>query len=205
LLTSSGFFNTILSPTRFGTTKTSLIDHIFLNLASPRIFSCTVDLEISDHLAVITSIQLPSRQHRNAFTRPGSKIDFSFIKKKIDHFDWSALYQCNCVHYSFKLFSEIIANFSNPKLQNIEIKTSYYNRFKKPWMSSKLFKLISKRSRLHKQSKREPFNTKLISQYRSFRNFVTNEITAAKTQFYTNEYEKCKTNINEKWKFINKF
>ena len=40
--------------------------------------------------------------------------------------------------------------------------------------------------------------------YNKFRNAVINEISEAKKNYYQNEYEQCKSNTNEKWKFINK-
>ena len=33
---------------------------------------------------------------------------------------------------------------------------------------------------------------------------MINEISEAKKNYYQNEYEQCKSNTNEKWKFINK-
>lgn len=61
LLTSYGFFNTILSPTRFSSTKTSLLDHIATNRVGSNINSATIDFNISDHLPVFASIDFKTR------------------------------------------------------------------------------------------------------------------------------------------------
>ena len=89
------------------------------------------------------------------------------------------------------------------KEKQISLNKKKHN-FLKPWMNHHLFKLINKRRKLHIKCKKEPFNTPLHTFYHSFRNSVTNEIKTAKTKFYKKEFDKCKNNQNEKWKFINK-
>ena len=56
---------------------------------------------------------------------------------------------------------------------------------------------------LHIKSKKAPFNTDLQKKYKSFRNFVTTKIRNAKSEYYKNQFSNCKSNQNEKWRFVN--
>ena len=57
ILNSSCFTNTILSPTRYGTSKNSIIDHVLINTLFREVKSCTVDFAISDHQPCVVSIK----------------------------------------------------------------------------------------------------------------------------------------------------
>ena len=70
-------------------------------------------------------------------------------------------------------------------------------------MTSEIFQLREKRTSLHIKSKKEPFNTDLQKKYKSFRNFVTTKIRNAKSEYYKNQFSNCKSNQNEKWRFVN--
>ena len=75
---------------------------------------------------------------------------------------------------------------------------------RKPWMTCELLELTQKRTEMHRKLSKQPFNSDLKANYTKFRNFVTSEINDAKRKFYQNEYNNCKNNNNDKWKFINK-
>ena len=55
LMSKFGYFYTIFTPTRFGCTKVSLLDHIFCNKVDASFISFTLDTQISDHLPVCLS------------------------------------------------------------------------------------------------------------------------------------------------------
>lgn len=204
LLTSYGFFNTILSPTRLGKTKTSLIDHIATNRVGYNIKSATIDYDISDHLPIFASIIFgshdPSNSKLSAFI-----IDYGELAIRVAEQDWRAIMDCSDVNKSFELFTLTFQNLIKLAGKEKLVSTnSKKNTFLKPWMNNHLLKQINKRRKLHIKCKKEPFNTSLHTFYHSFRNSVTSEIKIAKTNYYKNEFKKCKNNENEKWKFINK-
>ena len=202
LLTSLGYYNTILSTTRYGNTKDSIIDHILTNIIGKEIFSCTIDSDISDHLPILTSMSLFENRVSESKVVKRSNINYNGLQKKLTDYNWNNLYEINDVNESFQYFIKTIAELSE---QSVEERRKGFSvaHFSKPWMTKKLFTLIRKRSQLHKSFKREPFNPTLASKYRKFRNFVSNEVKATKSSFYKTEYEKCQNNVNEKWRFIN--
>ena len=207
LLTSLGYYNTILSTTRFGNTKNSILDHILTNIIGREIFSCTVDIDLSDHLPILTSFKLvenffsETKISQNMF-----KTNYYELKAKLENFKWEELYTIADINDSFNYFAKTLIDLSKQSTKETPRKNTNPSRasFLKPWMTIRLFRLIKKRSKLHIQFKREPFNSNLAEKYRKFRNFLTNEIKSTKTQFYNIEYEKCRGNVNEKWKFVNK-
>ena len=94
IMSCNGFYNLIETPTRFGNSKISLLDHIFINSFHNDMFSCTVDTNlISDHLPVIGCIA-----HTN-FTTPKpvqaiTKLDHCKLYEKIsDQKNWEGVLQ----------------------------------------------------------------------------------------------------------------
>ena len=64
----NGYLNTYIieSATRFGATKTSLLDHIFVKILGRATRSCTAHTDIlADHLPIIGRIPLPAHKHSN--------------------------------------------------------------------------------------------------------------------------------------------
>ena len=133
-----------------------------------------------------------------------NRIDYKFLNKKLESFDWAQIYRFNNSNNGFEFFVQKLTEISLQASKSQEIKIAKRFAFHKPWMNRRLLKLVSQRSKLHKQSKREPFNASLLQKYRKYRNYVTSQIFHAKSEFYRMEYEKCRSNINEKWKFVNK-
>lgn len=142
--------------------------------------------------------------HKKSHFQNYFKINYDQLKKKLVDYNWENFYKITDVNEIFEYFTKTILELS--RNSNDESRQKNINRavFQKPWMTHKLLKLINKRSKLHKQFKREPFNAIIAKKYRELRNYVTNQIKDAKSHFYKSEYEKCNSNINEKWKFINK-
>ena len=91
-----------------------------------------------------------------------------------------------------------LAEISLQASKSRRIKLAKRSAFHKPWMNTELLKLASQKSKLHKQSKRELYNTPLSQKHRKYRNYVTSQISHAKSEFYRIKYKKCKSNINEK-------
>ena len=71
-------------------------------------------------------------------------------------------------------------------------------------MTHEISQLRNERAKFQKLLKIHPFDQKVELNYKKFRNAVINKISEAKKNYYQNEYEQCKSNTNEKWKFINK-
>ena len=202
ILSKYGFYNIILTPTRFGDTKISLLDHVFINKATNNMQSFTINVDISDHLPIVAILDFSS-SIKEAKVTSFSVINYNSLGNYVKEFNWKAIYSVSNASAAFDGFMDSIQLLIKNATQIRTISgTSKITKFKKPWMTMKLIDLIKKRTKMHNKSKKEPFNEKLKRDYHTFRNFVTNQIKFMKTNYYKAEYEKCKSNQNEKWLFI---
>ena len=111
----NGYFNIIESATRFGATKTRLIDHIFVKNLGRDIRSCTVDTNLlADHLPIIGCIALPGHKNSNNHecTRTITKLDRDQLYGKInDPENWLKVLACDDPDQAFTKFTNSMQAF----------------------------------------------------------------------------------------------
>lgn len=202
LMNNFGFFNLILTPTRLSSTRNSLLDHMFFNQLVAGVTSCTINSGISDHLPCFASVPVGFRQNVARVPPSASKLDYNQITHALAHINWSeAVYSKDS---PFCAFQDTVSKVISVASQPLRTQSRKKPVFHKPWMSKSLFKMINSRNKLHSKARTKPNNLELQRKYRKFRNYVTNEIRIAQRNYYEQEFEKCQTNPNEKWKFIKK-
>ena len=200
LLHKNGFFNTILSPTRYGDSKNSLIDHILINKVGNELKSCTIEYDLSDHQPTCLFFvykKLTQKRHNSPLATCQPIINYAILNQNIQEFDWSPIHQITDTNLAFETFIEHYSTIIKNSSKKTSVKTQK-RHFKKPWMTIELFELREKRTKLHVKSKQQPLNADLKKQYQSFRNSVTAKINNAKTEFYRKEFLYCQSNQNEK-------
>ena len=208
MMSSNGFCNIIETPTRFGDTKISLLDHLFVNNLGNSMLSCTLDFDLlADHLPIAGFIKF--KQHSCILKKPKSeisitKLDRSLFSEKIaDPQCWSSIMECNEPDAAFEKFTEIFqSKLSDASATKIK-KNSKKHSFKQPWMTNEISNLIAEREKFRKLAKQHPYDMKIEKSFKRYRNAVINEISKAKKSYYKAEFELCKSNANEKWKFVN--
>ena len=111
----NGYFNIIESATRFGATKTSLLDHIFVKNLGRDIRSCTVDTNLlADHLPIIGCIALPGHKNSNNHecTRTITKLDKDQLYGKTnDPENWLEVLACDDPDQVFTNFTTSMQAF----------------------------------------------------------------------------------------------
>ena len=83
----------------------------------------------------------------------------------------------------------------------IKIRTISPKKFKNPWITKIILTNIKKRQNyfsLYKQGKLS------LNEYKSFRNFVTNQIRSSKKDYYSKLFDNYKNDIKSTWRTINK-
>ena len=109
LLHKNGFFNTILSPTRFGVTKNSLLDHFLINKFGKNLKTCTIEYDLSDHLPTCLSYvykRATQKYQSTGLATNHSKINYTVLNENIQNFDWSPIYQITDTNLAFDTFIE---------------------------------------------------------------------------------------------------
>ena len=201
LMEKFGFRNIIESPTRYCSTKASLLDHIFVNTKSIALKSCTLEVAIADHLATCsTLLYKESIQKSHKPAKSYSKINYASLKKNIEVHDWNAILQADDTHLAFERFITSLSGIIQSCTTQKKLKSG--RSFKKPWMTTQLLKLTTQRTRLHQKFRNEPMNEQLAKRYRNFRNYVTGCVSKAKREFYQDRYNQCKDNVHTKWRFL---
>ena len=207
VMSSNGFYNIIHSPTRYGQTKTSLLDHMFVNNIGAQMCSGTIDSDIlADHLPIIGFFQFGSSMVlKQDKTKVISKLDHSLLSNKINEPEcWNAVYACTEPDEAFEVFTSTFQKRLSEATANKTIKLNKKQAFKQPWMNNKILKLIKNREKFRSSSFQHPFNKKIHEKYIKFRNAVTFETRKAKSEYYQRQYDNCKENQNEKWCFVNR-
>ena len=200
ILSNFEFFNTISTPTRFGDHKNSIIDHLIVNRLKSGIKTCTVDYLLADHQPCIGSVDICTHRPKQKLS-VYTKTNYVALKENLESQDWNSIIDGNCSETSMKNFLTTFNDIA--KSSSCEVKSKVHKiNFKQPWMTPTLYSLLQKRSQLHAMTKKEPFNDTLKTKYCKFRNYVSNTIKSAKTSYLSKKFEECKSNNNEKWKFI---
>ena len=206
IMSSNGFYNIINSPTRFGNTKFSLLDHIFINNTGRcKISSCTVLTDIlADHLPIIGYIQLPHLHAIKSKTVQVTKIDQGLLRSKINESEnWDQIFEHDHPEDAFICFEnkmhELIAKSSYTKKINWNKK----HTFRKPWMTQELHNLILKKEKLFQKIHDQPYNQILNQKYLNLKNLTANSIKIAKQRFFQDKFETAKSDPNKKWEFVN--
>ena len=166
ILSKFGFFNVIESPTRLGTTKHSLIDHILVNNARWHYKSCTIDFDISDHLPVCASLALNKATESGTEIFLMSKIKNSKLRDNLQSADWDEVLNATNVSYAFENFIENLQ-------QQIKISSDTKNvkrnkrkafTFKQPWMTITITsdRVVTKTSNLDTHGKKTWESTSMV-------------------------------------------
>ena len=205
ILNKNGFFNIIHSPTRYGKTKTSLLDHILVNNSRRFYNSCTIDNEISDHLPICFSFQLNKFTQQDDTSSKFLKVDHQKLRDNLSVANWSSVTSLTDTNTAFEKFIDTFQNCISESSKEIKVKPKPKTKsFKQPWMSENLRLIIKKRKDLHDRCKLAPFDSKLQEKYRNFRNFVSYQTNMAKTCHFKNEFISHKGDQVKRWKFIKK-
>ena len=206
VLNKYGFFNTIHSPTRYGRTKISLLDHILVNNCRKFYNTCTVDLEIADHLPICMSFKISKESQKQDTSIKFSKLNYAQLKDNLDETDWSSVLTCSDTNLAFENFISIFQQkiATSSKVVSVKKQKSKRKSFQQPWMTEELRLLTKKRKDFHDRCKISPFDTALQENYRNFRNFVSCQINEAKKAYFKQEFSQCKHDQFKRWKFIKK-
>ena len=207
IMSVNGFYNIIETATRFGNSKTSLLDHIFVKNLAMDIRSCTVDTDIlADHLPVIGSIAIPNFKHsHHAGHISITKLDREQLYEKInDTENWQSVLTSHDPDEAFDNFTTTMQTLINESSCTVSKKQNKKLNFKKPWMTRKIFRLITQRENCRKKIFDDPFNGKLLKHYTKLKNLAAEAVKKAKVDYFKHKFEVVKSNPNEKWTLINR-
>ncbi len=195
----------VLHPTRITDTTSTLIDNIFVNTAvDSNIQSGNILSLISDHLPQFCIVNECTFDYKNSsyFAYDYSKFDankFLADYAEIDtHFLTDQNIEMSGKFDKFLLDLNCIINKHCPqkKLSKRRLKLRA-----KPWINSRIQRMIRVRDRLFRDFKKSNSSTYLKA-YKLFRNRVVNELKESKKNYYHQYFDENKSNMKLLWKGI---
>ena len=188
-------------PTRVTKTSSTLIDLVITNRPRWVINSKVLDIGISDHKLVTSTLSLK-------VTRPRPKImevrNYKLFKEEkfrsdLEQAPWSvcqALESADDAYWAWsKLYMELCNE--NAPLRKIKVRSQSL-----PWITGKLRHKMNMRYKLLKEAKRTG-RQDVRQRYKTFRNEVTKELRRCKAEYYNDQFQNAK-NTKSFWKLINK-
>ena len=199
----------INAPTRITKTSKTLLDHIYVPSKSAvehQILGGIALCDITDHLPVfaIKSARLKSAaiNRRSVYTRDFSNFEpmlfTTYLKQQLELFDYSNKSTVNKKLKQFKLLLQNSANEFAPlkKASRKEVKLK-----QKPRLSKSLLKSVKYKNKLFRQVLSNNFqDTRLVKNYKVYRNFLNRTIENAKRNYYIETCIKNQYNQQNLWK-----
>ena len=205
LLCSYSFQPLIIQPSRVVEgQEPSLIDNIFSNNISDNTTSGNIYLTLSEHYSQFASVLREKIDVRkiDMYARDFSKFSSTDYYNDVSSQSWNVdPLDPNLLMSDFLSKIEGCADKHAPvkKLTVKEIKLRT-----KPWITSRISKIIRIRNTLFERKKRQPKNTNVQILYSKFRNRVNKELKKSKKLYNTSYFEEHSGNIRKTWEGIRK-
>ena len=200
-LYSVSLIPTITLPTRQMNECSSLIDNIFVS--NPVNFeSGVLNLDISDHLAVFFIYKNICERNLEPLRiryRVENEQCLENLYQELDSYDFKYLLNITDENLSIKMLHEKILESYN-KHCPIKSKLISYKYKENPWITPIIKYNMKKRQKYFDLYKR---NLMSFSEYKSFRNVVTNQIRISKKYYFHNLFHRIRYDVKKVWNTIN--
>ena len=118
---------------------------------------------------------------------------------ELSSYDFNSLLNISDLNLSITMLHEKVLESYN-KHCPIKTKLLSYKRNENPWITPSLKFNMKKRQRYFDLYKR---NLMTFSEYKNFRNFVTNQIRASKKYYFHNLFHRIRNDVKKVWNTIN--
>ena len=217
IMTKHGFIQLVSRPTRITDHSATLIDHAYTNNLEDTISCNIITLDISDHLAIVTTINLDNtnsspyrasvrttENHIGPEGRIFNESSNAKFRQLIDEEDWALVLDDADSQSQFKKFNgkytEHYETAYPSKSKHVRRKNERVNS--KPWMLPWLEDAIARRDRLHHEYIKEPTESKSET-YKKMKNFCEKHVDLAKSKYYKKYFDQHKDNSKKQWQMIN--
>ena len=214
LFVTHGLFPNITVPTRCCRSSSSLIDQMFCKLKELKhhLTSCVIKSCISDHFPYISVFDiLKKSRHTPKFVKINCSDETSFeafhseVKSRIENLNMDPdLFSDPNVNY--RQFEEIILNV---KAKHLAPKTVRFKKHKhklSQWMTSGILNSIKFRDKLFLKLKILNSTSELYdsinANLKSYNKILKKLIRLAKIRYYSDQFDKNKSNIRHTWSTI---
>ena len=184
-------------------TTATLIDNIFIS--TPTLYTSGIFTDYMNHFPIFILINnyfncdnITATKNKSIKYRAINSHTLDSFREKWLVQDYTPILDNEDYNMAFSDLEKIIYEIFNHTC-TIKIRKFSTKQIQKPWISNNLISYIKKRNAYSILWKTNQMTT---DYYKTYRNFVTNEIRIAKRQYYEMEFE-LKKNIKKTWSLIN--
>jgi len=198
-------YPTIVRPTRFCSTNSTLIDNIFVNNVNDDYYAGLFISDISDHLPIfyISGIKLTHTTKMKTVVKSYRNFDNSSIDKfqhKLSEFNWFDKLSKTDVNSAYDDFLNFFSSAYNECFPLITKKIKF-NNYCKPWITPSIVISIRKKNNLYKKWLIKKTNESLDN-YKRYKNMLTTVLRNAEKLYYENRFTEIQDDIKSTWKLI---
>ena len=208
---TSGYVPTVTLPTRLSN-NSSLIDNVFTTNLSPDLFSCVLDVHISDHQPVILfsddnlpqirakyiTIKTNTEEARNQFHD-------DFLSKQVFHQLDSNIHVAD-PNQNYGILEKALKETYLVCFSERVVKFNKKKHKKTPWITVGILKSINRRNKLYKSLKKTQLNSISYatkkSNFNQYRNRLGKTIALAKRMYYKTIFEQYKQDMKKTWAIL---
>jgi len=214
LIMSHGLCPTITLPSRLGTTKFSLLDHIFIksiqHLQDRNSFIYVCDL--SDHCPVFSSVPMKKVNNKSSkyfYIKKQGTQEFDSFKNGIRTADLNTAID-QSINADPNANYNVINNILNQQVESSfplqKIKFNKKRHCGNPWMSQSLLNCVNKKNQLFRKVKKTKIDSdtynNIVHNYRVYNSTLKRLIKTQKKDYYSSFFNRYKNNLNKTWSKI---
>jgi hypothetical protein len=198
-----GIHQLINEPTRVTESSSTIIDHIFTNAPDKVVFSGVSHVGISDHSLIYAFRKLLTgiynKGHSTVTYRKFKNFDLDSFRTDICAQNWTAVNNFNDPNDMWRVWKN---TFNNVVKKHAPLRTRRVRSSKSPWITPELKQHMHKRDILKVKAIRSKVPNDWAA-FKTFRNYVTNEIKLVKETHYQNAFHQNKQNMKKTRGIVN--
>ena len=218
LASNYGFVQIVSRPTRITDHSATLIDHCYSNNLEDTISCNVLTTDVSDHLAIVTTINLDntsSSPYRTAIRRSQDTIHSESsqfneannqkFKELITEENWDNIFEnVTDADSQFEKFNTVYNKHYNEAypLKSNRQRRPNERAHPKPWMLEWLENCIARRDKAYHDYVNEPTDSNR-QKHENLKKFCTKHVDLAKKKYYTKFFNQHKCNSKKQWQMIN--
>jgi len=211
-----GFVQLVSRPTRVTDHSATLIDHVYTNEILSTASCHVLTVNISDHLATLTTLRLNNQSNKSARASLGEKSKHQLayrkfnaaahaeFKRMIESETWRKAYSMSSANDQYRKFEETYKkhyDYAYP-LKRPAKRRKNERRDPKPWILPWLEDACARRQHLFHKKIKEPSLIN-IAAYNKIDKFCNKQIDLAKKKYYKKFFEEHRDNSKKQWQVIN--
>ena len=217
-MSNYGFVQIVSRPTRITDHSATLIDHIYTNNLEDTVSCNVLTTDISDHLAIVTTINLDNtssspyrtavlnnHDHTQLETRQFNEANNQKFRELICYENWESVFESTTdANSQFENFSTVYNTHYNTAypMRNQRQRRPNERVNPKPWILPWLENAIARKDRAYHDFIKEPIEANRV-RHDKLKKFCKKHVDKAKKKYHEKFFDQHKDNSKKQWQMIN--